>query len=59
MALDEPPHTYSHSTQQGRQPLGLGSLTFAYNLFMLHAVIQHTWEKVNFFHSGKANLKEA
>lgn len=45
---------YTAEREQGRSE----SLTFTYNLFMLHAVIQHTWEKVNFFHSEKANLKQ-
>ena len=40
-------HTHTHTLQrleQGRSE----RLTFTYNLFMLHTVIWHNWEKVNF-----------
>lgn len=54
-------HTYTHQGAQrcgDKNRGGRRSLTFTYNLFMLHTVIWYTWEKVDFSHSGKARLKQ-
>lgn len=50
--------TEQHCTAGYKSKGRLESLTFTYNLFMLHAVIRHTCEKVHFFHSGNAQLKK-
>ena len=52
-------HTPRGATPRGREQGRSGSLTFTYNLFMLHAVIQHTWEKVNFFSQWDGSSKAA
>ncbi len=52
-------HTQSCATLRGREQGRSESLTVTYNLFMLHAVIWHTWEKVNFFSQREGSSKAA